>query len=73
MPRLRQDGRILRNAEGTVHLHITGPSGSTPPPDRDATLVNGIATFSDVGFEPPAKYVFHVTGEGVEPAEIPIY
>jgi hypothetical protein len=70
---VEKDGRILRRAAGTVHLHITGPSGSTPPPDRDATLVNGIATFSDVGFDPPAKYVFHVTGEGVEPAEIPIY
>ena len=70
---VEQDGRILRSAAGTVHLHITGPSGSTPPPDRDATLVNGIATFSDVGFEPPAKYVFHVTGEGMEPAGIPIY
>jgi len=70
---IEKDGKIVRSATGTVHLHITGPPGSTPPADREVTAVNGIATFNDIGFEPPAKYVFHVTSEGVEPGEIPIY
>jgi len=70
---IEADGKIIRNATNTVHLHITGPPGSTPPPDREAKAVNGIATFSDIGFEPPAKYIFHVSSDGVEPADIPIY
>ena len=66
-------GKMLRGATSTVHLHITGPAGSTPPADREVKAVNGIATFSDIGFEPPAKYIFHVSSDGVEPADIPIY
>lgn len=70
---IEKEGKIVRSAGGTVHLHITGPPGSTPPPDREVTATNGVATFSDIGFEPPAKYVFHITAAGVEPNDIPIY
>jgi hypothetical protein len=70
---IEAEGKIIRNAANTVHLHITGPAGSAPPADRDVKAVNGIATFSDITFEPPAKYVFHVSSDGVEPAAIPIY
>jgi alpha-glucosidase (family GH31 glycosyl hydrolase) len=70
---IEADGKIIRNATNTVHLHITGPAGSTPPADREVKAINGIATFSDIGFEPPANYVFHISSDGVEPADIPIY
>ncbi|MGD1101520.1 MAG: DUF5110 domain-containing protein [Terriglobia bacterium] len=70
---IEAEGKVLRSATNTVHLHITGPEGSAPPADREVTAVNGIATFNDIGFEPPAKYVFHVSTHGVEPADIPIY
>ena len=70
---IESEGKIIRSATNTVHLHITGPVGSTPPADREVKAVNGIATFSDIGFEPPAKYVFHVSSNGVEPADTPIY
>jgi alpha-glucosidase (family GH31 glycosyl hydrolase) len=66
-------GKIIRGATNTVHLHITGPAGSAPPADREVKAINGIATFNDIGFEPPAKYVFHISSDGVEPADIPIY
>jgi hypothetical protein len=70
---IEAEGKIIRNATNTVHLHITGPAGPTPPAEREVKALNGIATFSDIGFEPPAKYVFHVSSDGVEPADIPIY
>jgi alpha-glucosidase (family GH31 glycosyl hydrolase) len=70
---IEADGKIIRSATNIVHLHITGPAGSAPPADRDVKAINGIATFNDIGFEPPAKYVFHVSSAGVEPGEIPIY
>jgi hypothetical protein len=70
---IESNGKIVRSATNPVHLHITGPAGSTPPADREVNAIKGIATFNDIGFEPPAKYVFHVSSEGVEPADIPIY
>jgi alpha-glucosidase (family GH31 glycosyl hydrolase) len=70
---IEADGKIICGATNPVHLHITGPVGSAPPPDQEVKAINGIATFNDIGFDPPAKYVFHVSSNGVEPAEIPIY
>jgi len=70
---IESNGKIVRNATNTVHLHIIGPAGSMPPADRNVKAVNGIATFSNITFEPPAKYVFHVSSDGIEPADIPIY
>jgi alpha-glucosidase (family GH31 glycosyl hydrolase) len=70
---IEAEGEILRSATNPVHLRITGPAGSAPPADREVKAVNGIATFNDIGFEPPAKYIFHISSDGVEPADIPIY
>jgi hypothetical protein len=70
---IEAEGKIIRGATNTVHLHITGPAGSAPPADREVKAINGVATFNDIGFEPPAKYVFHVSSDGVAPADIPIY
>jgi alpha-glucosidase (family GH31 glycosyl hydrolase) len=69
---LRADGQRIRNANNLVRLHVAGP-GSKLPPDRQVRAVHGIAVFEDVIVQPPAKYTFHVTGEGVEEARIPIY
>jgi hypothetical protein len=70
---IEAEGKIIRSATNTVHLHITGPPGQILPADREVKAINGIATFNDIGFEPPAKYIFHVTSDGVAPADIPIY
>jgi hypothetical protein len=54
-----------------MELRVTGqPEGIKA--DLQAKAVKGIATF-EASYKVPPKYVFRVTGPGLEPAEIPIY
>lgn len=65
-------GERLHAAETAVRLHVTGGSGKTPE-DREVKAVNGIAVFPDIFFEKPPNYQLHLTGTGLEPAQIAIY
>jgi hypothetical protein len=65
-------GERLHAAETVVRLHVTGGSGKTPE-DREVKAVNGIAVFQDIFFEKPPSYQLHLTGTGLEPAQIAIY
>jgi alpha-glucosidase len=69
---IRAGGVRLKSADTVLHLHVTGGSGKTPD-DRESKAVEGIAVFQNIFFEKPPNYVLHVTGEGLEPAQIPIY
>jgi len=55
-----------------IRLHITGESESLPS-DRVVNTKNGMAIFRDVFYKKPAKYVFHITGDGIESYDLPIY
>jgi alpha-glucosidase (family GH31 glycosyl hydrolase) len=65
-------GETVKSSSTPLLLHVTGGAGKTPD-DRRASAVEGSATFADVFFEKPPRYVMHVSGPGVEPASIPIY
>lgn len=65
-------GVTVKSAGTKLRLHVTGGSGKTPE-DREVSAVEGIGVFPDVFFEKPPNYVMHVSGQGVEPARIPIY
>jgi hypothetical protein len=69
---IRAGGERVKDADNLVRLHVTGSSAKMPP-DLEVRAVNGVAVFKDVSFDPPPKYVFHVTSEGLMPAQIPIY
>lgn len=65
-------GVTMKSANTRLRVHVTGGSGKTPA-DREVRATKGIAVFKDIGFEKPPNYVLHVSGDGVEPAQIPIY
>jgi alpha-glucosidase (family GH31 glycosyl hydrolase) len=65
-------GRTVKSANTKLRMHVTGGAGKTPE-DREQQAHEGVAAFKDVFFEKPPKYVMHVTGEGLEPASLPIY
>jgi hypothetical protein len=68
---LRAGGKIMKSYHQTMELRVTGqPEGIKA--DLQAKAVKGIATF-EASYKVPPKYVFRVTGTGLEPAEIPIY
>jgi hypothetical protein len=69
---LRAGGERIRNANNLVRLHVTGP-GTKLPPDGEVRAVRGIAVFKDIVVQPPAKYTFHITSEGMDEARSPIY
>ncbi len=69
---IQAGGTTMKSANTKLHLHVTGGSGKTPE-DREVNAAEGIGVFQDVFFEKPPKYVMHVSGEGLEPASIPIY
>ncbi|MEN6532554.1 MAG: DUF5110 domain-containing protein [Bryobacteraceae bacterium] len=65
-------GATVKSANTKLRLHITGGSGKVPT-DREVRADEGIGVFPTVQFEMPPKYVMHVSGDGLEPAQIPIY
>ncbi len=65
-------GVTMKSANTRLRLHVTGGSGKTPP-DREVRSAKGIAVFQDMLFEKPPNYILHVSGDGLEPAQIPIY
>ena len=68
---VRAGGKIMKSYHQTMELRVTGqPEGIKA--DLQAKAVKGIATF-EASYKVPPKYVFRVTGPGLEPAEIPIY
>lgn len=69
---IRAGGERVKDADNLLRLHVTN-SSATMPQDLEVRAVNGVAIFKDISFYPPPKYVFHVTSEGLIPAEIPIY
>ncbi|HWQ54360.1 MAG TPA: DUF5110 domain-containing protein [Bryobacteraceae bacterium] len=69
---IQAGGVTVRSARTRLRLHITGGSGNVPE-DREVSAAGGIGVFPDVLFKMPPKYVMHVSGDGLEPATIPIY
>jgi hypothetical protein len=65
-------GIRMRSASTRLRMQVTGGSGKSYP-ELEARAVKGIAVFKDVVLEKPPRYVVHVSGDGVEPAQIPIY
>ena len=53
-------------------MEVTGGSGKSYPA-LEARADKGIAVFKDVILEKPPKYMVRVSGDGLEPAQIPIY
>ncbi|MCX6625077.1 MAG: hypothetical protein NTY38_29260, partial [Acidobacteria bacterium] len=69
---IQAGGVTVKSANTRLRLHITGWSGKVPE-DREVRAVDGVGLFPNVLFEKPPRYVMHVSGEGLEPASIPIY
>jgi hypothetical protein len=68
---VRAGGKIMNSYHQAMELRVTGqPAGIKA--DLLAKAVKGIATF-EASYKVPPQYTFHVTGPGLEPAEIPIY
>jgi hypothetical protein len=65
-------GVRMRSATTRLRMRVTGGSGKTYP-ELEARAAKGIAVFKDVVLEKPPRYVVHVSGDGLEPAQIPIY
>ncbi len=69
---IESNGVRMRSANTRLRMQVTGGSGKSYP-DLDTRAAKGIGVFNDVVLEKPPKYVVIVTGEGLEPARIPIY
>ena len=69
---IQAGGVTVKSANTRLRLHITGGSGKVPP-DGETSAAEGVGLFPNVVFDKPPNYVMHVTGEGLEPASIPIY
>lgn len=65
-------GVRMRSATTRLRMEVTGGSGKSYPA-LEARAGKGIAIFKDVILEKPPKYMVRVSGDGLEPAQIPIY